>query len=290
MDGRRWKTLAVASLLSAGVGCSGTGKKDLTSGATPPPAAAGGNAISRAFAPKPPGANAPKFQPGEPAVAEADRKKPLKAETKVAFTQAQVKAAFDFQEDGVANPDFARMADDARMKYQKILEADPKNKDALQGLAELYTRLGDREHALAVHQTILKHYPADHKAAYGMALVCARFEDWPGGVAACQKALGGDPENRRYQKTLGILIARTGDLEKGFDTMARVTPEAEARFTMAKLLQDMDRPELAQQQLQLAVKADPTYIPAQEWLASFGGPPRTPDAVQPVEYREPVQN
>ncbi|QEL13217.1 tetratricopeptide repeat protein [Limnoglobus roseus] len=292
MDGRRWKTWAVASLLTAGVGCSGTGKKDLTSGVTPPPAAGGGNAVSRMFATKPPGATAPKFQPADAVVDSGKKKGPIKPDTIAALANAQVGAAFDFQQDGQVNPNLDRMTDEARMKFQKALEADPKNKDALLGLARLYTRLGDRERAVGTLQTLLKHHPDDHKTAYELALTHARFEDWTGGMAACQRALSGDPENRRYQKTLGILTARSGDLEKGFDTLARVTSEAEARFTMAKLLQDMDRPELAHQQLQLAVKADPTYTPAQEWLASFSGQPQTPpqNPVQAVEYREPVGN
>lgn len=292
MDGRRWKTLAVASLVAASVGCRGTGKKDLTSGVTTPPAATsptGGNAISRMFSPKPAAPTAPKFQPTE--VADAGKKnKPLTAETKVAFTNAQVQTAFDFQEDGTSES-LNRVADDARVKYQKVLEGDPKNKEALQGLARLYTRLVDRERAVATMQTLLKYHPDDHKSAYELALTHARFEDWQSGIAACSKALAADPENRRYQKTLGILVTRSGKMEEGFDILARVLPEAEARFTMAKLLTDMDRPDLAQQQLQLAVKADANFAPAQEWLASLTtGQPQAapaPAAVQQVEYREP---
>lgn len=292
MEGRRWKTLAVASALAVAVGCRGTGKKDLTSGAATPPAAsgsAGGSALSRMLSPKPGAPTAPKFQPTD--VADAGKKNtgPLKAETKVAFTNAQVQTAFDFQEDG-STESLNRVADDARVKYQKVLEGDPKNKEALQGLARLYTRLGDRERAVATMQTLLKHHPDDHKAAYELALTHARFEDWPSGIAACSKALTADPENRRYQKTLGILVTRSGKMEEGFDILARVLPEAEARFTMAKLLADMDRPDLSQQQLQLAVKADPNFAPAQEWLASLttGQPQAAPAAgVQQVEYREP---
>lgn len=289
MDGRL-KTWVTTAVLAASVGCGGTGKKNLTSGVTPPPAADTGNALTRAFAPKPPGPTAPKFQPpAEPPMAEIAKKKgPIKPDTMAAFANAQVGAAFDLEEDGNTNPNVNRMADEARAKFQKALEADPKNKDALQGLARLYTRLGDRERATATLQTLVKHHPELHQSAYELALTYARFEDWPNATAACQKALAGDPENRRYQKTLGILIARGGDLERGFDTMARVTPEAEARFTMAKLLQDMDKPELAHQQLQLAVKADPGYAPAQEWLASFGAQPATPGAVQAVDFRQPA--
>lgn len=291
MEGRRWKTLAVASLLAT-AGCKGFGSKPaLTSGQpTPAPATAAlpksGNALTRMLSPK--SGTPPKFQPPvtETVAETAKRKGPLKPETVAALANAQVGAAFDFQEEGKPNPNLDRMADEARMKFQKALEADPKNHDALQGLARLYTRLGDRERAVATLQTLLKHYPNDHKTAYELALTHARFEDWAGGVAACQQAIAGDPENRRYQKTLGMLTARTGNFEQGFTTLAGVMSEAEARFTMAKLLMDMEKPDVARQQLELAAKADPTYLPAQDALAAMNGPPAAANPVQPVEFRD----
>lgn len=285
MDGKCWKALAVASLLASGAGCRGTGSKTLTSGAPTPPAAGGGNAISRMLAPKPPGP-VPQFQPVDAAVADAGKKKgPLKAETVAAFANAQVGAAFDFQQEGTVNPNLDRLADGARQQFQKALQQEPKNREALQGLARLYSRLGDREHAISTLQTLQSHYPNDHKVAYEIALTHARFEDWPNGISACRNAIAGDPENRRYQKTLGILTARTGNFEEGFTTLSNVMPEAEARLTMAKVLADMDKPDMAEQQVQLALKADPTYPAAHEWLA---GRKAAPSAIQAVEYVEPA--
>ena len=122
----------------------------------------------------------PQFQPVDSAIANAGKQKgPLKPDTVAALANAQVGAAFDFQEEGTVNPNLDRLADDARLKFQKALETDPKNRDALQGLARLYTRIGDRERAIATLQTLQKHYPNDHKIAYEMALTHARFEDWP---------------------------------------------------------------------------------------------------------------
>ncbi len=282
MDGKCWKALVATSLLAASAGCR-TGSKT-TSGMPAPPAAGGSNAVSRMFKPKPAGP-VPQFQPVDAAVADAGKKKgPLKAETVAALANAQVGAAFDFQEEGTVNPNLDRLADDARQKFQKALELDPKNRDALQGLARLYTRIGDRDRAISTLQTLQSHYPNDHKVAYELALTHARFEDWTNGIAACRNALAGDPENRRYQKTLGILTARTGNFEEGFTTLASVMPEAEARMTMAKVLADSDRADLAEQQVKLALKADPNFAPAHQWLAERKAPAGD---VQPVEFRVP---
>lgn len=294
MDGKCWKALVATSLLAASAGCRGTGSKATTSGVPVPPAAAAatgqGNAISRLFAPKPPGP-VPQFQPVDAAVADAGKKKgPIKAETVAALANAQVGAAFDFQDEGTVNPNLDRLADDARQKYQRALELDPKNRDALQGLARLYTRLGDRERAIATLQTLQSYYPQDHKIAYELALTHARFEDWTNGISACRNALAGDPENRRYQKTLGILTARTGNFEEGFNTLAGVMPEPDARMTMAKILADMERMDLAEQQVKLALKADPNHPLAREWVAAQSAPQSTPlgtTSIQPVEYTQP---
>jgi predicted Zn-dependent protease len=283
MDGKCWKALVATSLLAASAGCRGTGSKTTTSGLPTPSAVGGeGNAVTRMFKPKPPGP-VPQFQPVDAAVVDAGKKKgPLKAETVAALANAQVGAAFDFQEEGTVNPNLDRLADDARQKFQKALEQDPKNREALQGLARLYTRLGDRERAVSTLQTLQSHYPNDHRVSYELALTHARFEDWTNGIAACRNALAGDPENRRYQKTLGILTARTGNFEEGFTTLASVMPEAEARFTMAKVLADTDRPDLAEQQVKLALKADPNFAPAHQWLAARKAPA---GEIQPVDFR-----
>ncbi len=283
MDGKCWKALAVASLLAASAGCRGTGSKTMTSGIPTPPAAGGGNAVSRLFQPKPAGPP-PQYQASEQPINESDLKKgPLKAETVAALANAQVGAAFDFQADGTANPNLDRLADDARQKFQKALEQDPKNHEALQGLARLYTRLGDRERAISTLQTMQSYYPTDHKIAYETALTYARFDDWANGVTACRAALAGDPENRRYQKTLGILTARTGNFEDGYALIASVTTEAEARMTMAKLLVDMDRTDLAEAQVQIVMKIDPNLPQVQEWINARPG-----SAVQPVQHAEPA--
>lgn len=290
MDGNCWKALAVASILAAGPGCRGLGKQSQTSGLPTPPAAGGdGSLLSRMMKPKPPGP-VPQFQPVDSAVADAGKKKgPLKAETVAALANAQVGATFDFQEAGTVNPNLDRLADDARQKFQKALELDPKNRDALQGLARLYTRLGDRERAVSTLQTLQSYYPKDHKIAYETALTHARFEDWPNGISACRNAIAGDPENRRYQKTLGILTARTGNFDEGFTTLASVMPEAEARVTMARVLADMEQLDMADQQVKLALKADPTYVPAHEWLSArkAPAPAEGTEPIQPVEYRVP---
>lgn len=281
MDGRRRNLWIVAGVLAATVGCRSTPQ---TSG-QPVGQPAGGSSLSRMFQPKPPGPHVQK--PVDAAIVNAARKTPLKPESIAHIASELADGAVDsaFVEESTS-ADRDRILDEARQKYQAALKADPKNAQALRGLARLYTRVGDRERAVGSYRELMQNYPQDHKAAYEFALALARFEDWNGATAACQHAIGGDPENRRYKRTLGVCMAQAGNFEGGFDAMLSVMPEAEARYTMAKLLADSEKPDAARQQLQLAAKADPNFAPAKEWLAAFDAPAK-PNPIQTVGFEQP---
>ena len=281
MDGRRRNLWIVAGVLAATVGCRSTPQ---TSG-QPVGQPAGGSSLSRMFQPKPPGPHLQK--PVDAAIINAARKTPLKPESIAHIASELADGAVDsaFVEESTS-ADRDRILDEARQKYQAALKADPKNAQALRGLARLYTRVGDRERAVGSYRELMQNYPKDHKAAYEFALALARFEDWNGATAACQHAIGGDPENRRYKRTLGVCMAQAGNFEGGFDAMLSVMPEAEARYTMAKLLADSEKPDAARQQLQLAAKADPNFAPAKEWLAAFDAPAK-PNPIQTVGFEQP---
>jgi tetratricopeptide (TPR) repeat protein len=226
---------------------------------------------------------APTYGPTPPTVEPASTNKgPLKNETIVTFADAQVSAVFDTAAEGLGVQG-ERTLEEARYKYQHVLQTDPTNREALVGMARLYTRLGDRERATAFYESATKAHPRDHKLLYERSLALGRFEDWNGAMQSCQQALALDPENRRYRKTLGIATARTGQMEKGFEILNSVMNEAEARYTMARVLVDGQRPELVVQQLQLASAVDPNFAPAQQWLSELQGATGGP---QTADYRE----
>lgn len=278
MDGIRWTKLAAAGLLTAAVGCTSTSPGKTTSGLPASVPGQGESRWARLFGPpKPPGP--PKAPPpAEPAPTSSSPaaasffskgKKGLSAETDVAFAKVKVEAAFL---EGQSPQQADMIADAARQQFQKVLAAEPKNADALRGLAELYTRAGERDKALATYQTLVNAHPKDHRSAHEMALACARFDEWASAIGAVEYALSLDPENRRYQKTYGKCLAWSGQHDRALEVLARVMPEAEARYTLAKVLVEADQPALGREQLQLAAKADPSFAPAREALAQLDAP------------------
>jgi tetratricopeptide (TPR) repeat protein len=161
------------------------------------------------------------------------------------------------------------LLDSARAGYQKALQQDPKNKVALLGLAKYYARLGEREKAIEMYKKYLSLYPNDKAVAHEVAMAHASWKDWAGAVAWCEYALKLDPENLSYRKTMAFCLARAGKWDEGFEVMCQVIPEAQARYLMARVLEHQNQPEACKMQLQLALKADPNFEDAKEFLAEL---------------------
>jgi tetratricopeptide (TPR) repeat protein len=265
MDGR-WKRWACAGLIAGAVGCN-TSRNQTQTPPGLPTSQGRPSLLSKAF----PSKFEPKPPPAEPVVVKSSHKpgEPLKPETEVAFAKAKVEAAFM---EGKSAVERDQLLDAARQGYQRALKADPKNKLARLGLAEMYATVGDREHAVAEFQAALKLYPKDHQLAHQMAVAQVRFSDWSGAAESCQYALSLDPENRTYHKTLGYCQAQLGRWDESLASMMKVMPEAKARYFLGRVLIDLKRVDEGRQQIQMAASMDPQFQVAREYLAELNTP------------------
>ena len=217
----------------------------------------------------------------------------LSPEGEVAFADTHVAAAF---QDSPPPSNRDELLDMARLRYQKALKEDPKHKGALLGMARLYSRLGDREKALEMYKKYLQLYPKDSEVMHEIAIVHAQWKDWDGAVTWCEIALKADPENRTIRKTMGFCQARAGKWDAAFETLLKVMPEPQARYSMARVMEHLNHPDASRQQLQLALQADPNFGPAREFLAELDGVPPVgpgvipdnpdPNPVRQVEYQK----
>lgn len=196
----------------------------------------------------------------------ADSKEPAKAESLVAIANVQLDAAMD---EKTVPGSKEGLLDSARKGYQKALQRDPKSKAALQGMAQFYARVGEREKSLEYYKKCLTLHP-EAAIAHEVAIAHGRWRDWDGAVAWCKYALEIDRENRTVKKDLGFFQARAGKWDDAFATLRTIMPEAQARHNLAGLLDHMGHTEHSKVQLQLAVKADPNYAPSAGFLAELG--------------------
>ena len=261
-DGRRLRKWCVSGCLLVGaLGCSNRNTVQTPFGAANPIGGVPMASAKKSFW----GGSGNKSAPTE-IVEEPVKPGPAKPETYAILANVQLQSAF--AED--ATPESKEtMLDQARQGYQKALTLDPKNKTALQGLAKYYVRLGEREKAVETYKRYFAIYPKDKEVAHEVAMAHAQWKDWAGAAAWCEFALKIDPENLGIRKTLAFCLARSGKWDEGFAVMCEIMPEAQARYLMARVLEHQKQPEASRLQLQLAVKADPSYVPAREFLAEL---------------------
>jgi tetratricopeptide (TPR) repeat protein len=271
MDGRRCKCgiIIIAVFVLGVMGCK---NQQTTASGTPLPPQVQGNAssmIERALSPKPSLPQGPPPQQVEVAKAAG----PLKPETVATFAELEVDAAFNLEE--LAPAERERRIEAARQKFQKALATDPKSLEAHRGLGRLYTRLGDRDKAMGSYQTALQHHPKNHALLHEAALSCGRFEDWTTALQLWQNAAAIDPDNRKYPRLMGLAMVRLGRLEEGFNVMLKVLPEAEARLVIAREMMHTGHADASRQQVELAVKADPSFAPAVNALTQMNSVQQT---------------
>lgn len=264
MDGR-WKRWACGGVIAAAVvGCN---RNEVRAPVATPEFAAVNekpSLIQQAFG------THPKFVPKPPADATAvpvkvarNPNEPAKPETHVALAEADFEAAFMEGRSAVERDQFL---DAARHKYQLALKADPKNKAALTGLARLYAKIDDRQHAVATLQTAVQAHPKDHELAHKLAGVQVQFADWAGAAESCRLALRLDPENRSYHKTLGYCQAQLGQWDEAFATLLKTMPEPQARYFLGRVMLDLGQTDQGKQLIAAAAAMDPEYKLAKQTL------------------------
>jgi len=279
MDGRLLQLAMAAGLAFGAVGCRTTKDPQLPDATLPKPGERAGwmgKAGTQKFGPPKEeiAIRAPKGKPGQP----------MKPETEVAFADAEVEAAFS---DGRSSVERDQLVDSARQRYRRALKSDPKNSAALAGLAKLYSKIGDREHAMQIFSEGLRQNPKNHELAHKMAAMHAKSEEWTAACEACKLAISIDPENRNYHKTLGYCAARAGQWEVAFETLRKVMPEPEARYFLGRVLIDLDRVAEGRQQLELAQSLDPKHAASADLLAELSAAPQPPGvAPQPAPVQQ----
>jgi hypothetical protein len=263
MDGRHFQRLFSGFFLAGALGCHSGSKYPqnmLPQGGQPaanavPPSSGG---IFGAKSP-PPG------MPLESLVPTPHKKGPLSPEFEVAIAETRLQVAL--AEPPPPNRD--ELIDSVRAGFQRALKQNPKHKEALIGVARMYARIDDKEHAIEAYDKYLKHYPKDAEVWNEMAKRRAQWKDMAGAVAACEIAVKHQPDNRTYRKSLGFYQAMMGKWDDALASLCKVMPEAQARHNLAGMLDQAGQPEACRQQLELAVKADPNYAPAREFLSDL---------------------
>ena len=116
-----------------------------------------------------------------------------------------------------------------------------------------------------------------------------RAKNWNTAVEGLGKASELDPGNRQYSTTLGFALARAGRYEESYLALARHNGEPKAHFDLARMLRHLNQPELARQQVALALQKDPSMADARALAAELDAKSAAAKAdVQTASHSEPV--
>jgi tetratricopeptide (TPR) repeat protein len=214
--------------------------------------------------------------PNEPPPAKDHR---LKSETMVKLGALKEQAADDPDKSQVERDAFRYQA---RQSYQKAIDQDPKCVPAYLALAGSYWATSEQDKAFAVFDKAMKANPKNSQLYFELGTVQLRAKDWTSALDNLSKACQLDPENKHYQKTYALALARNGRFDDGYNVLAKCMSESEARFNIARMLNHVGQTDASQRQLEMALKSNPQYMPAREMLDEMN----TASTVKAAKYEE----
>ena len=175
---------------------------------------------------------------------------------------------------------------EARDLYRTIVQADPGNVEARNGLGLALHQLGDPAAAVVELERAIDLRPGYAVANCNLGLVCNALGRHEDAEAACRRALDGSPDLAAGHNNLGMALrgqGRLDDAEAAYRRAVELKPDhAEAFNNLANVLRDLDKLEDAEAACRRAVLLKPGFAEAENSLGailrSLGRPAEAADA------------
>lgn len=103
------------------------------------------------------------------------------------------------------NAELIQQLEDQEKNYALVVEREPENELALQGLVQTRIQLGDFEGAIAPIETLLAQDPDNQVALQGLVQARIQQEDWEGAITPMEKLVELNPERPDYEALLAQL-------------------------------------------------------------------------------------
>ena len=155
---------------------------------------------------------------------------------------------------------------EARTHYNRVAEQNPKNIEAVLGLARIDLASGMTYEAEQGFLKALRLDPNSAAALHALGQFYASQERWPEAVDMLNKAMLASPAERQYRYDLAVAMVRAGDINGAMPHFIRTVGDAEAHYNVGYILQQEGHLAEAEQQMLLAVTKKPDMHEAQVWL------------------------
>lgn len=165
---------------------------------------------------------------------------------------------------------WSRRFAEAENLYKTVLRTNPRDHEALKGLAITYLGMGDYGNAKAALHRALALYPADAEMHKDLGVLHARQEQYPEAIAALEEALKLSPDMIDAYITLGDVYYWNAQYQNALDAYKQaliLNPNSqETHVMLAKTYRRLPNLTLAKDHAQIALNMNPVNSDAQELL------------------------
>ncbi len=158
---------------------------------------------------------------------------------------------------------------EAKNHYMEVLKANSKNVEALLGKARVELASGEVDAAEQGFQRVLKIDASFAEAHSGLGKCQAEKKQWAEAAVSMAKASAGLPEDKGIRHQLAIALVHTGDVQAAQLHFSQSVGAAAGHYNTALILKDEGRVQEAEEQLEMALRRDPSLKDAERWLSEL---------------------
>ncbi|HVJ67643.1 MAG TPA: tetratricopeptide repeat protein [Caulifigura sp.] len=163
---------------------------------------------------------------------------------------------------------------EAKEKYQMVLRKNPKDVEAIIGMAKIDELTGRPSEAEAGYLKAVQISPDAAVPQCALGEYFASQKRWPEAIDCYNRAVLADPIDRKSRFELAKALVHHGDVEGALPHFIRTVGDAEAHFNTAVILREEGRVKEAEDQLRIAVAKKPELTQAKLLLAEMSRPQR----------------
>ena len=172
---------------------------------------------------------------------------------------------------------------EARKSYMKVLESNPKDLEAILGLARIDEAVEQYDECDKWLEKAQKYHPKDPRTFVALGRTHAARKEWHEALDNMRVAKKLSPYEAIYDYHLAEVEARSGDYQSALEHFTRAVGAAEANYNVGHILYENGRAKEAEFHFKKALQLKPDLKPAQMALAEIQA--ANGDEVLPAAYK-----
>ncbi|MEZ6064722.1 MAG: tetratricopeptide repeat protein [Planctomycetaceae bacterium] len=155
---------------------------------------------------------------------------------------------------------------EAKTHYEKVLDTDSENVEAIVGLARMQQQLGNVQEAERGYHRAIKLDPDSAVALQGLGHLFSGRDDWDRAATVLEKAVLVAPDDKAIRYELAVALVHTGQIDSALPHFIRTVGDAEAHYNVGLILHQNGELADSEKQFRLALSKKPELDSARYWL------------------------